>query len=216
MTHAMPILAFDCSTHRASVALQRNGQCTLRSIEHGKQASLLVPTIDGLLNEHRVAYTDLGCIITTVGPGSFTGLRIALATLHGLVLAHAIPIKTLTSLEAVAWDVAQKPDAPRQFRIALDAGKGEVFTQVFTRNGNVPNAQSDIALVAPSSLDTAMPIYGNHVAVDDPYYIAGPCARMLCTIADHLPTTALEHALPLYIRPPDAKIPKPLPWLKEA
>jgi tRNA threonylcarbamoyladenosine biosynthesis protein TsaB len=213
---ARPILAFDCSTHHASVALRVDGATYAKSIEHGKQAALLMPTIDELLKTHGVGYGDIGCMISTVGPGSFTGLRIALATLHGLVLAHPTPIKTLTSLEAVAWDITKRPDAPARFHVALDAGKGEVFTQAFECEGLTPKPQGDIAMIEPLKLDTTLPLFGNHLSSDGPHYIAGPSAEILCAIAEHLPESHIENALPMYIRPPDAKIPKQLPWLKEA
>lgn len=211
----LPILAFDCSTHTASVALHVNGMIASHTIEHGKQAALLVPTIDALLKEHRVAYGDLAAIVTTLGPGSFTGLRIALATLHGLALAHTTPIKTLTSLEAVAWEVAQKPDAPPAFQIILDAGKGEVFVQNFMHESKIPIQQDAIRMIAPSEIDASLPFYGNTKHPSDPHYMSGPSASILCTLAEQLPVTAIEKALPLYIRAPDAKIPKKLAWLEE-
>lgn len=212
-----PILAFDCATPTASVALAVGGKTHARSIEHGKQASELVPVIDALLREHGVAYAQLGAIITTLGPGSFTGLRIALATLHGLVLAVPVPVKTLTSLEAVAWGVAQRKNAPKEILVVLNAGKGEVFSQAFRIQQGKPKAEGDIAMGKLESLDTPAPQFGNMREPTDAHYIAGPSATVLCGIADQLPETHIENALPLYIRPPDVKMAKPLPWLtKEA
>ena len=203
---ATSILAFDCTTPVASVALRVDKTCVTRAIEHGKQASLLVPTVDVLLKNQGVHYRDLGCIVTTIGPGSFTGLRIALATLHGLVLAHGTPVKTLTSLEAVAWQLARLPHAPAQAGIQLNAGKGEVFYQAFRLNTPHPQALSEIALLAPQEVPQEFPLFSHYA----------PHATLLCEIAPMLAVTDIGNAMPLYIRPPDAKLPKKLPWLQEA
>ncbi len=212
-----PILAFDCSTPAASVALSLHGAVHVRGIENGKQAAELVSAIDDLLGEHRIKYGDLGAIITTIGPGSFTGLRIALATLHGLVLAVPTPIKTITSLEAVAWEVAHHKNPPLEIRVVLNAGKGEVFSQSFSLQGGMPKALDTIAMVHPDMVDTTLPMFGNTQESTSAYYIVGPSAAILCEVANLLPATHINDALPLYIRAPDAKIPTPLPWLiKEA
>lgn len=209
-----PVLAFDCSTPAANVALAVRGTVHVRDIAHGSQAAELVPTIDDLMREHGITYARLGAILTTVGPGSFTGLRIGLATLHGLVLAVPVPVKTLTSLEAVAWEVARKEHPPAAILVALHAGKGEVFSQSFVIEGGSPRALDDITLGDPQALKEEYPMFGNILPGDSPHYIAGPSAAILCEIAELLPATELKNALPLYIRPPDAKIPRPLPWMK--
>lgn len=203
-----PILAFDCSTSPASVALQVDGQVAVRSIAQGQQAGQLVPAIDALLKEKHISYKNISCFVTTVGPGSFTGLRIALATLHGLALATGIPVKTLTSLQAVAHDVAAD-----DFIVALNAGKGEVFAQRFIHH----TAEGDMMVVKPEAvLSQALPVYGNLHDAAHAHYLAGPNAATLCRIADSLSTTSLLDAAPIYIRPPDIKLAAPLPWLQTA
>ncbi len=201
------VLAFDCSTPASSVALAVGEMIHLKALPNTKQAALLVPTIDTLLREQNVGYGELSCIVSTVGPGSFTGLRVALATLHGLVQAHPVPIKTITSLEAMAWEV-EKP----RFHIALNAGKGEVFLQSFTRDER-PIENTQIMLLKPEEALAMGDCYGNIHTPDHPHYIAGPSAATLCRIADHLEETQLAEVLPLYIRPPDAKIGEKPPWL---
>ncbi|MEJ0009996.1 MAG: tRNA (adenosine(37)-N6)-threonylcarbamoyltransferase complex dimerization subunit type 1 TsaB [Alphaproteobacteria bacterium] len=209
-----PILAFDCSTQAAGVALLAHGRTEERAIAQGRQAAELVDAIDALMRGANVAYGELGAIVTTLGPGSFTGLRIALATLHGLVLAVPRPVKTLTSTEAVAWDIARWADSPEHFAIAMNAGKGEIFWQSFTNDANRPRAQGDIELGSPEALaGLTVPFYGNTLDPADAHYIAGPSAAVLCAIAAELPESPLSQAQPLYIRPPDAKIPEQPAWL---
>jgi tRNA A37 threonylcarbamoyladenosine modification protein TsaB len=127
-----------------------------------------------------------------------------LATLHGLVLAHATPLKILTAPQAVAYAINQPT-----FHVALNAGKGEIFVQSFA--GTTPT--SDIRLVKPDAIATLADCYGNSLPPNHPHYQSGPQAAVLCRIAPQLPFATLEEAMPLYIRPPDAKISAPPPWL---
>jgi tRNA threonylcarbamoyladenosine biosynthesis protein TsaB len=209
-----PILAFDCACVGGSVALHVGGVSHTHLLGQTKEAAELIPAIDALMKAHGVAYSALAAIITTVGPGSFTGVRIGLAALHGLALAHPTTIKTLTTLEAMAWAVTQNANAPRDFYIALRAGKGEVYAQKFQLSGNTPSASSDITLVPETFTAWDAPCYGNHLNAEDACFIHGPEAAVLCAIAQHLPTTTLAEAMPLYIRPPDAIAAAPYAWLQ--
>jgi tRNA threonylcarbamoyl adenosine modification protein YeaZ len=200
-----PILAFDTATNGASIALLVNGNVTTRAIGQTSQAAQLIPMIDELLNEANVDYNDLAAIVTTIGPGSFTGVRIGLAALHGFVLVNHTPVKTITTLEAMTWQVT----SAHEFYIALRAGKGEVYAQKF--HGTKPI--NDVTLYPEAKTDWDAPCFGNHIATDDAHYIAGPDAALLCTVADQLPTTSLADAMPLYIRPPDAIVGAPHAWL---
>lgn len=202
------ILAFDCSTGAATVAVRVDDDVHMREIAHGQQAALLIPTIQELIKNQGVSYANLAAMVTTIGPGSFTGLRIALAALHALALASKVPVKTITSLQAVAHDVPK-----HEFLVALNAGKGEVFAQAFKEKQPV----GEIMLVKPeAALSQSLPVYGNIHAPEHEHYMAGPSAATLCRIEGQLPTTLLADAMPLYIRPPDVKLAKPLPWLQTA
>lgn len=202
-----PVLAFDCSTQRGSVALRVRGVTDEQWLEPGTQAALLVPTIDAMMKKSGVAYRDLDCIVTTLGPGSFTGLRIALATLHGLALAHGTRVKTLTSLQAMAHHFAG--DA---FAVALHAGKGQFSLQEFRGI----DAAGPILLVEAEVVAKRADCYGSHREPSEPFYLAGPEAKTLAEIAARLPETPLAEALPIYIRPPDVTMGNPPPWLQSA
>lgn len=204
-----PILAFDTACTGASIALRVGGHTHTRRLEQSQQAAELVCAIDALLREQAVAYRDLGCIVSTVGPGSFTGVRIGLAALHGFVLVNPTPIKLLSTLGAMAWQAVQATDAPASFYISLRAGKGEVYAQRFTIKDKAPIAAGDIFLAPEGRTDWDAPCFGN----DANSPIAGPDAGLLCSIADRLPESSLADAAPLYIRPPDAIAPAPLSWL---
>lgn len=208
-----PILAYDCATTGATVALLLDGRIIGRTLDQTRQAADLVPTIDGLLREHGLGYSDLDCIISTVGPGSFTGVRIGLAALHGFVLVAKTPIKLLSTLETMAWQVAATADAPVEFHIVLRAGKGEVYAQRFRHEQHVPISNGEIFLAPETQTTWDAPCFGTLADVNEKNYIAGPDAATLCAIADQLPSVSLADAVPLYIRAPDALPPAPLSWL---
>lgn len=211
--HTQPILAFDTAATGAGIALMAHGVTATCRLEQSAQAAQLLPAIDGLMHEAGLAYRDLGCIVTTLGPGSFTGVRIGLATLHGLVLVTGTPVRTLSTLAAMAWRVALSPDAPARFHIALRAGKGELYTQSFVTQMGKVEAQGEITLVAEDFIAWDAPCFGNHLPDTDPQHLPGPDAATLCTIAAQLDITPLAAALPLYIRPPDAIAAAPPAWL---
>lgn len=212
-----PLLAFDCATAGASVALRHQNETYLRTLPQGEQASGLVEAIDALMREHGLRYADLECMVTTIGPGSFTGVRIGLAALHGFSLASGVAIKTLTSLQALAWDVALEHTSPLRggvfyFMTALRAGKGEIYAQAFEMHHTTPVPTGDIFLAPETQTDFGMPCYSN-LQPDTEFFIASPNAATLCAIAHHLPEMLVCDALPAYIRAPDAKIPAKLHWL---
>lgn len=209
-----PILAFDCACVGGSVALHVSGISHTHRLSQTKEAAELIPAIDALMKAHDVTYSALTAIITTVGPGSFTGVRIGLAALHGLALAHPTAIKTLSTLEAMAWAVSLQPTAPVDFYIALRAGKGEVYAQKFQLNSSTPTASGDITLAPETFTAWDAPCFGNHLPTEDAFFLHGPDAAVLCAIAEHLPTTILASAMPLYIRPPDAIAAAPYAWLQ--
>lgn len=199
------VLAFDCSTQVATVALNAER----REIPHGKQAALLVPTIEALMQDARIRYADLDCMVTTIGPGSFTGLRIALAAFHGLALASGVSVKLLPAPEAVAWGLPEG-----DCTVALNAGKGEAFLQTFRIRDGVPAALGGITLHLQAAIETVeLPCYSNLWPSDHARYVAGPDAAVMARIAPKLPVATLAEAAPYYIREADAKIPAKPTWL---
>ena len=208
-----PVLAFDCTTPHASIALAAGGEIRTLRLEANRHAAALIPAIDRLMGEASLEYHQLSAMVTTVGPGSFTGLRIGLAALHGLALAASLPVKTLTSLEAMAWAVAASARPPAEFHVGLRAGKGEAYLQRFALREAKPQPSSEIFLCAEGDATQHAPYFGNLQPADHPHFIEAPDAAVLCRIAPQLPECPLGTALPLYIRPPDAAVAAPLPWL---
>ncbi|MBX6324268.1 MAG: tRNA (adenosine(37)-N6)-threonylcarbamoyltransferase complex dimerization subunit type 1 TsaB [Rhodospirillaceae bacterium] len=131
------ILAFDAAAAACSAALWRDG--TIRAHRHAAmergQAEALMPMIQAVMTEGGApgpaGFAALAAIAVTVGPGSFTGLRIALAVARGLRLATGAPIVGVSTLAAVA---AQVPQRLRHGPIlaVLDSKRAELlYVQLF-------------------------------------------------------------------------------------
>jgi tRNA threonylcarbamoyladenosine biosynthesis protein TsaB len=116
------ILSFDTATDVATACLTRDGQMLGQRATHGRSTSAqhLLFDVAALLSEARVETTDLEAIVVGSGPGTFTGLRIGLATGRALGFALQIPVRGVSTLDALLHgdgvDVA-----------CIDARRGEVF-----------------------------------------------------------------------------------------
>jgi tRNA threonylcarbamoyladenosine biosynthesis protein TsaB len=102
------VLAFDTSAGACSAAvLGGDGTVLARrceALERG-HAERLLPMLRDVLAEAGVEIADLALLAVTIGPGTFTGIRIGLAAARGLALASGLPLVGVTSLEAVAASV---------------------------------------------------------------------------------------------------------------
>ncbi|WP_119418468.1 tRNA (adenosine(37)-N6)-threonylcarbamoyltransferase complex dimerization subunit type 1 TsaB, partial [Desertibaculum subflavum] len=129
----LKVLGLDGALQGFSVAVAIGDRCAARRAEPGPrgQAEAMVPMIQQCLDEAGIGFADLDAIAVTVGPGGFTGLRVALATARGLRLALAKPAVGLSTLEAIAAGVPEAARAGRRILAVIDARRGEVFAQGF-------------------------------------------------------------------------------------
>ena len=126
----MLVLAVDTSGRKGSVALCRGDAGSfevvqLTPLEGGTYSARLMPTISSLLEQNGFDKKDIGGLVVVSGPGSFTGLRVGLATLKGLCEILRKPLATVSMLEAVA--VTYGAGGETVVTAVLDAGRGEVY-----------------------------------------------------------------------------------------
>lgn len=116
----------------------------------GSYADALLPMVQEILAEAGRSKEELGGVGVTCGPGSFTGVRIGVATAKGLAWALGCELVSVSTLEAMAGAMlAEHPDA--QFAVpVLDARRGEVFAGVYRRRGAWV-APLDSAQAAPAA-----------------------------------------------------------------
>ena len=126
----MKVLAIETATSRQSVAILDDRSILARSDEdaQGAHARLLIPTIDRLLGSCGLALSALDGLAVSIGPGSFTGLRVGLATAMGIRVATGLPLAAVPTLEAMAWN---HRDSPYPLCPVLKARTGEVYWAVY-------------------------------------------------------------------------------------
>jgi tRNA threonylcarbamoyladenosine biosynthesis protein TsaB len=127
------ILALDASGAACSVAVMRDGDllATRQQPMDRGHAEALMPLVMEAMGEAGIAFTDLAEIAVGVGPGSFTGIRIALAAARGMALATGRPVVGIDSFSAVAAQLARADLAGRSLLVAIESKRAELFGQYF-------------------------------------------------------------------------------------
>jgi tRNA threonylcarbamoyladenosine biosynthesis protein TsaB len=232
-----PLLAFDTSTPTARVALfSPAGECLgLREKTAARHSANLLALCDEILCEAGVGVGDLGAIACGAGPGSFTGLRVGLAIAKGLALPSALPLVLLSSLDALACDLAAASPGVQLLLPCIDAGKGQVYARMYRVTfDTAPCAQGECDWVlAPDALCTlavkaaaggSLRVGGTGVdryievfraalgadcvAASVPGPSAAAIARLALACIRRDDYDDLETAVPRYGRPPDITRPK--------
>lgn len=173
----MRILALDTSTLTASVAVWIDGAAAAagdaRAEPHSEK---LLPLVDEMLRRAGLAPAALDAIACGAGPGSFTGLRIGLATAKGLGFALGKPLVLVSSLAALAW-----PARGRDVLALLDAKKREVYAGLFDAEGQ-PLAPERV--LPPDALDGYVRAAGRALVVVGDGAAAYPEAAARCGVVD--------------------------------
>ncbi|MDI6870154.1 MAG: tRNA (adenosine(37)-N6)-threonylcarbamoyltransferase complex dimerization subunit type 1 TsaB [Bacillota bacterium] len=229
----MLILALDSSTRLGSVALVRQrapvAEYTL-SVQR-THAERLLPAVAQVLRGAGCTPADLEALAVTRGPGSFTGLRIALATAKGLAYALNRPVVGVSTLEALAYGVSGWAGFVCPL---LDARRGEAYAAVYRTlpGGGVERSSDYLALPVPAILDRldevapegrvafvgdAVPLHrqllqgrlgeraifpGEAVAALRASWVGALAAERL----ERGESDPLDRLVPLYVRPPEAEV----------
>ncbi len=149
------LLALDTGSPRVSVALARGGQLLAeRSLVQERSSAGLLPAIEEVLAEAGATPRDLGGILALRGPGSFTGLRVGLATAYGLHQALGVPATGLSTLAVLAHAAGEQPG-----RVAgvVDALRGEWFVQELAALG-AAGAPPEARILPASALLALAPV----------------------------------------------------------
>ncbi len=188
MDYKKTIMSVDAALGPCSVAIARGDEVlvSLREEEGQKSARELVPMIERALKEANLTYARLDAIMATVGPGTFTGLRIGLAAARGIGFATGKPVHGITTLAAAAYMSGEK-----KVMVVLNAGKGEVYYQPFESLN--PMAEASLGLIEAAST-AGLPLAENLKP-------GAAEAALAATAAPHL----LLPPEPFYIRAPDCK-----------
>lgn len=133
------ILFIETSTALCSTALSENGKIiSVRENADRQHASLTAPFVKEMLDEHGLAVKDCDAVCVSMGPGSYTGLRVGVSTVKGLCFGASVPMMAIGSLDTLVWQAIGEnllPEGCRYIVPMIDARRMEVYTNVFTPDG---------------------------------------------------------------------------------
>ena len=225
----MLVLSLDTTTRTGSCALLRDDTVIARNASDAAQppASRLPAELMALLDSAGVTLVDIDIFAVATGPGSFTGLRIGIATMQGLAFAGGKPLIGISALDAMARAASAGPDT----RVAtwVDAWRGEIYAALYENGAEVeppvvarpedvladltqrvsdPDFRAQITFIgdgAGTYRDLILQTLGNQARIADPPspLLAGVVAQLASAPTEWLPPHAIR---PLYVRRPDAEL----------
>ncbi len=223
----MLVLALDTTTRAGSAALVRDGDVLLEqagdpALTHGQR---LPRDLMRLLERARIRLDEVALFAVAAGPGSFTGLRVGIATVQGLAMAGNRPVVPVSALEALARAGRNGVDPVAPW---MDAQRGEVFAAIYAPDGTTP-------IVDPSSeppqrtIDRWAPVLtGRERFIGDGASRYRDVLPPSCTVVEPVPPLAgfigaiacdrpdravRPHAVvPIYIRRSDAELARDRKW----
>ena len=232
----MIVLALDTTTRGGSIALVSEGQ--LREVYAGDPSQThgrrLPGDILGLLERQRTRLVQIDLYAVAAGPGSFTGLRIGIATMQGFALAHGRGLMGVSALDALraAAAVANaaalgNAGAPALLGVWMDAQRGEVFGALYhgarlldgptvdapgttLRRWKEIGRQRPISFVGDGALaysDAILALLPGGATIINPVPPLAPAIGMLAEQQAAAGESASPHAIrPIYVRRPDAEL----------
>jgi tRNA threonylcarbamoyl adenosine modification protein YeaZ len=204
------LLAFDTATPYVTVALHDGDDVVAerRSEQRMKHGEQLAPLVEAVLADAGIVRQDLTAIAVGVGPGPFTGLRVGLVTARTLAFVLEIPVYGVCSLDVLAVEAARGSLADREFVVATDARRKEVYLASYDERGRRLEGPG---VLRPADAATDLPVVGEGGELypeafpdrrDPTLPSAGWLAR---AVAEEL--AELHDPEPMYLRRPDAVAP---------
>jgi tRNA threonylcarbamoyladenosine biosynthesis protein TsaB len=156
----MRVLAVDTATEASSVALLNGDELLSRYAEGGlSHAQQILGMVEAVLAEAQVSLSMLDGIAASIGPGSFTGVRISVAVAQGLAFGAGLRVAPVSTLEALALQAMRSGAA--NALACLDARMGEVYWGCFTADPARGVAASSAPSVGPPE-SVVLPVPGPH------------------------------------------------------
>jgi tRNA threonylcarbamoyladenosine biosynthesis protein TsaB len=236
-------LGIDTATATASVALVENGKVVFDEVwpsqvqckshfttGRANHAESLLPLVDSLLREAALSLSDLSGLAVSIGPGSFTGLRIGLSTVKGLAYGSKIPVVGVPTLFAVA---ARVSDWDGMICPVLDARKKEVYFAFFRKEAERLERVTEDFVSSPGKIIEGLQLFGKQepcLFIGEGTKVYGDLIRSSLgdrchlTLGESYPSTAsavarigedklrkqeydpLGSLSPLYLRPSEAEL----------
>ena len=150
----MQILAIDTASPRPAVALLTRGTLFEEALPSDRRSSEeLLPAVTSVLAAAQSRLADCERLAVCAGPGSFTGVRIGLATAWGLSRASGIPVEIVSTLESLAE--AARAEGVERMAAVLDAGRGELVVERFALDSTRARSLAPAMRVASGTIREA-------------------------------------------------------------
>jgi len=226
----MAILAIDTATLTASAAVVTADGRLVASIagDPAVHSDRVLALCAAVLEQAGLAVGQLAAIAVGAGPGSFTGLRIGLATGKGLAYALGRPLWLASSLAAIAWDLSDRVAGDELLVPVLDARRGEIYAGFYRRVGGAIVSVGPERVLPPRDLAGAIAALGGGVAhlAGDALVVHADALPLDVTRWPTAPSTPSAHGVaraalasdradqlttgaPAYIRPSEAEVKYP-------
>lgn len=228
----MQLLAFDTATPATAVALACGDGRTLTRChvpaggERPGHATRLLPLALELLEEAGIDWPALDRLAVGAGPGTFTGIRIGVATARALSQAHALPLVGVSTLEALADAARKREPAAGPVLAVIDARRGEAFVAAWAADGAqllapaalTPDALADAVGALPARQESPLAVGDGAIRFREQLEAAGAVvpadgspqhrvdAAAHCRLAVVMEPPARNAVLPAYLRLPDAEL----------
>ncbi|WP_026479182.1 tRNA (adenosine(37)-N6)-threonylcarbamoyltransferase complex dimerization subunit type 1 TsaB [Ahrensia sp. 13_GOM-1096m] len=211
----MTILAIDTSAHICAACLydpQSQKILAQKSEDLGRgHAERLLSLIDECFTQAGLTPSDLTKIAVSVGPGSFTGIRVGVAAARGLALAIDVPVVGVSTFKSIAYDYVEG-GASGDFAVLIKGGRSQIFAQKFVASGAEDEAPfiiadaSDLEECAP--LEHLQNLIGNAAAEFDAGRAVAGFDAATGSIQAYARLGAKSNLppKPIYLRSADAKI----------
>ena len=177
------ILGIDSSAITAGCALCDGGRIIAEQFLNTKHthSQTLLPMVETMLKSADLALSDIDAIAVTAGPGSFTGLRIGIASVKGMAMGAGKPCIEVSTLEAIAYNFVGIDGV---ICCAMDARCGQVYNALFkSENGVISRLCEDRAIKAADLCEELKAIEGRII-------LAGDGAELLDNTSEHCFTLA--------------------------
>lgn len=163
MSELFPILAIETSGELCSVAvlLDDKNFIELNFLQKHIHSEKLIGMIDTVLENSSVEPAQLKGIAVSMGPGSFTGLRIGLAAAKGIAFGLKLPVIPVPTFDAFAYQISGYLIDGMSFSIAVGANIEEVYFAGYIKKDNIVQVDEELKLISRSELDNPVHFSGN-------------------------------------------------------
>lgn len=204
------ILAIETATEICSVAIVRDGSVpVMRSLnEKNIHSERLLSLIDECLATISATINDITALAVSIGPGSFTGLRIGLSTAKGLALARTIPVMAVPTLDGIAEAFRREPKNEKSgtFCAMIDAKRSEAYFAFYVISSKEIHRETEYHIKPKADIEAEALV--RNATIHQPAASAGSIGLLAERNKEMYAVSDFSRLEPLYLREFVATMPK--------